>query len=151
MSSGCRCFFAHEFDQQVVDAFERRSARSVSTSGTASAAREDIVEADDGEHALLAGSATRLSVALEDRDAGRFGSDQRARDVEALLRQQLIEIFVAGDAARDLGIARADQVAVAVAECVEGAIDLRAPAAVCENVAELARRSLRPTVIRSPS
>ena len=44
-----------------------------------------------------------------------FGADQRARDVEAVLGQQLVEV-VAGDAARDVREARADQVGVAVAQ-----------------------------------
>ena len=45
---------------------------------------------------------------LEDGDAGALGADERARDVEAVLGQQLVEV-VAGDAARDLREARADQ------------------------------------------
>src|SRR5919197_598302 len=52
---------------------------------------------------------------LERDRASRFGTDERARDMETALRQQLVEV-VARDAARDLGVALADELAVAVAD-----------------------------------
>ena len=47
--------------------------------------------------------------------ARAFRSDQRARHVKSIFRQQLIEV-VAGDPARNFRKARADQVAVLVAD-----------------------------------
>ena len=88
---------------------------NVSTSGHRVGGLVDVVEADDRQHALLR-AVDQVERGPQDRDAGDFGADQRARDVEAVLRQQLVEIFVAGDAARDFRIARADEVAVAIAE-----------------------------------
>ena len=46
------------------------------------------------------GLAVRRSVASSTVDAGAFAADERARDVEAVFGQQLVEV-VAGHAARD--------------------------------------------------
>ena len=52
---------------------------------------------------------------LEHGHAGALGAGERPGDVEAVLGQQVVEV-VAGDAARDLRVPLADQVAVAVGE-----------------------------------
>ena len=89
---------------------------------------EDIGEADDRQHPL-ARARYQLEGGVEDGDAGALGADQRAGDVEAVLGQERIEVGVAGDAPRDPGETRADEVAVTPAEFVERAVDLAAAAA----------------------
>jgi hypothetical protein len=60
----------------------------------------------------LSGYATTSSDGrLEDGDARRFRPDERASDLEAVLREELVEV-VARDPARDLRIPRADVVCV---------------------------------------
>src|SRR6185312_14517368 len=71
----------------------------------------------------------------EGESASALRADQSARDMEALLRQEVVEI-VAGDAARDVGIAPPDLIAVAVAQGAERAIDLGAPAAAAHDEIE---------------
>ena len=53
-----------------------------------------------------------------------------------MLRQQLVQVAIAGDTTRDLRIARPDQVAVALAERIHGTIDLGAPAAGSEDLVQ---------------
>jgi hypothetical protein len=62
---------------------------------------------------------------LQRERAGALGPDQRAGHIEAVLREELVEV-VAGDPAGDLGEARADLVGVAVAERSEPGVDLGA-------------------------
>ena len=57
----------------------------------------------------------QLDRRLEDRDARALGPGQRRGDVEAALGQQLVEV-VARDSPRDLRVALADAVAVALGE-----------------------------------
>ena len=46
------------------------------------------------------GLCLRSSVGAEDGDAGAFAADQRSGDVEAVFREELVEV-VSGDAAGD--------------------------------------------------
>jgi hypothetical protein len=74
---------------------------------------------------------------------GALGPDQRPRQIAAALGQQLGEV-VARDPAGQIGIARADQIGVAVAERVETGVDLAAPPARLDDRRELRIRG-RPT------
>ena len=97
---------------------------------------ENIGEADYGKHTLRR-TVDQIELGLQNIDAGGLGADQRAGDVEAFFRQQLVEVFVAGHAARNIGQTRADQIGVFVAEIVERPVDLGAPAAGLQDVAQL--------------
>jgi hypothetical protein len=131
---------AHVIDEALVHAFEaERPIRAHERNGVAGG--EDIGEADHDEHAL--GRAVHEpQPGFQHRDASAFAADQCAGDVESLFGQELVEI-VAGDTARDLRIAGADQIGVAMAQFVELAIDLAVPPAGGNDRAQLilARRS----------
>jgi hypothetical protein len=79
---------------------------------------------------------------LEDDRAGALAAHERPPDVKAVLGEELVEV-VSGDAPRDVGVACANQVAVAVAEALELAVDLALPAALANDSVELlvARRA----------
>src|SRR3546814_15865796 len=62
-----------------------------------------------------------------------FGADQRALDVEVVLRQQLVE-RIAGDAARNVWKALAYQIGIAIAKITQCAIDLRAATTFTEDL-----------------
>ena len=87
------------------------SGRAQRTSGTASPAAK-MSGKPMTTSARTGGLWHEPQPGLQHGDAGALGADQRAGDVEAVLGQQLVEI-VAGDAARNFRIARADQVGVA--------------------------------------
>ena len=59
----------------------------------------------------------------ENISAGALGANESTRNMEVVLRQQLVEI-VAGDAARDARKLFADESGVAVAEACKSAVDL---------------------------
>jgi hypothetical protein len=78
----------------------------------------------------------------EDGAQRPLAADEGAGDVEALLGQEVVEV-VARDPARDLGVALADQVGVAVTEVAEPRVDLAAAPALGHDALELffARRT----------
>src|ERR1039457_4608094 len=78
----------------------------------------------------------RLAFSFEDGDAGPFGSDQRPGNVEAVLRQELVQV-VAGDAARNIGEARPDQVRVGGAQAAQAWLDLAAAASGSDDGSQL--------------
>jgi hypothetical protein len=65
---------------------------------------------------------------LKDRGAGAFRANQRACDMETVLWEQLIQV-IARDPTRNLGIARAYEVAIAVAQIAQPPVDIAALAA----------------------
>ncbi len=67
-------------------------------------------------------------MAGDDAGAGAFGTDEGAGDVEAVFREQLVEV-VAGDAAGDAGVFLADEGGVAVAEAFQACVDFSDAAA----------------------
>ena len=73
---------------------------------------------------------------LEHGHAGSLRAYERARHVEPVLGQELVQV-VARDPARDVGITLADQVAVAVADRAKAGVDLAAPAAFGDQPLEL--------------
>ena len=74
---------------------------------------------------------------FQDRHAGSLGADQRPRDVEAVLGQELVEV-VARDAPRNVGEALTDLVRIAVAQPAQARVDLAAPPALGDDPLELA-------------
>ncbi len=69
-------------------------------------------------------------------DAGAFGADQRAGDVEAVFWQQLVEV-VAGDAALDFGETRPDQVGILVAQVAQPPVDFTAAATAADDAHQI--------------
>ena len=103
----------HVLDQRVVHPLDRDRlvlARDRDVVGGA-----ELVRVADGEERDARRLRDQLERRLEDRHARRLRADERARDLEPLLREQLVEV-VARDAARDLRIAGADLVRVRVGE-----------------------------------
>src|ERR1039458_8690729 len=93
------------------------------------------VEAERNQAAMLR-AGLQLAFSFEDGDAGPLGSDQRPGNVEAVLRQELVQV-VAGDAARNIGEARPDQVRVGVAETAQACVDLAAAASGSDDGGQL--------------
>ena len=98
----------HVLDQRVVHPLDRDRlvlARDRDVVGGA-----ELVRVADDEERDARRLRDQLERRLEDRHARRLRADERARDLEPLLGEQLVEV-VARDAARDLRIAGADLVA----------------------------------------
>src|SRR6266699_715582 len=72
---------------------------------------------------------------FEDSDTGTFRANQGPRDMEAVFRQELIEV-VARDAARNVRKALPDQTGIPVAQGLESCIDLAALATLLNDAFE---------------
>ncbi len=82
---------------------------------------------DDQQHAF--GRAfDQPARGFENRDAGTFGADEGAGNVESILGQEEVQV-VAGDAARNVGKALADKIGVGGGDGLQFVIDFGAPAA----------------------
>ena len=88
-----------------------------------------LVVVAEHEQGAVGRGMDEVDARFEHQRAGALGSGQRSGDVESPLRQEIVEV-VAGDAAREVGVARADLVGVVVAQVAQARIDLAAPAAV---------------------
>ena len=82
--------------------------------GHAIGALKDIGISDDKEHAFLR-TLHQPAGRFENGDAGTFRSHQSTRHVETVFREQVIQV-VAGDAARNIGVAFSDEIGVCVAQ-----------------------------------
>ena len=140
------CFFM-SLDEQVVDALQRRSGRSASTSGTWSAGVVDVGVAEHERATRAGGLGTRRTRRLEDVTQRPLGADQRARDVEAVLGQQLVEV-VAGDAARDVRVSARGSGRRSGRAARRARVDLAAPAAGADDRAASSSSLVAPTVRR---
>ena len=109
---------------------------------------EGIGKAEHDQPAMLR-AVLQLAGGFEDGDAGAFCADQRACHVEAVLRQQLVEV-VAGDAARNVGKTLPDQIGVGIADAAQAGINL-ALASAAAMMAASSCSLVRPTVMRVPS
>ncbi len=116
----------HKVDEQSVEAFEADRLEG-EDGGDVVGSDEGVVEAEGDEAAVLRALA-QFAGGFEDGDAGALGAHQRARDVEAVLRQELVEV-VAGDAARDVGESLADEAGASVAQAAQAGVDFAATAA----------------------
>ena len=96
----------------------------------------DIGKADDGDDPL-GRVVDQVQGRFEHRDARALRPDERAGDVHPVLGKELVQVLVAGHAARDLGEPRADERLVAAAEFIEAAVDFAAPPARAQDRAEL--------------
>jgi hypothetical protein len=123
----------HIVDEPLVDAFETDRPMAQHQRHRI-AGPENVGEARRHQHALR-WARDEAETGLEHGNAGAFGADERAGEVEALLRQQLVEI-VAGDAARYLREALADELGIAPAQRIEPSVDLAAAAAFGDDPAQ---------------
>lgn len=115
---------AHIADERVVEALQADAAVGEDLHDVVGGLVRAGVPQDQQGARGRAGD--QLEGGLQHHDAGALGAHQGARHLEAVLRKEFIEV-VAGDAARDAGEARADEIGIAVAEVAQPAIDL-APA-----------------------
>ena len=104
------------------------------SSGTASPAAIDVAVTQHQQHALLR-TAHEADFRLQREHARAFAAHQRARHVEAVFRQQLIEV-IARHAALDLRKTRAYQFRVSVAQRLQSGVDFAAPAAAQDDLRE---------------
>ena len=89
-----------------------------------------VVDVGIAQHQQRArrGGVDQLERRLEHGHAGALAAHQRPADVKAPLGQQLVEV-VARDPSRDVGIAAAHEVGVAVAQIAQRRVDLSPPPA----------------------
>src|SRR5260370_14139848 len=73
----------------------------------------------------------QLARRVENGDAGTFAANQREGDVEAVLRQQLVQV-VTEHTTRNIEEARADEIGVCVTQPSQAGVDLSATSA-CSN------------------
>ena len=115
IASGVLALLALGRQQPVVDTLQPTAARCVSTCGTCVGGGRDVVVAGT-TRAVCGGTSSRRTLrARRTVTQRRLGADQRPGDVEAVLGQQIGQV-VAGDSARDVGVALPDRVAVPVAQ-----------------------------------
>ena len=136
----------HVVDQPAVDPLE--ADRAVAEDLRHVVGRFEDVRVAEHQQRAGGGRVDEAHRRLQHGRQGALRADQGAGDVEALLGQQLVEV-VAGDAARDVGVALADQLGVAVAQVAHRRVDLAAPAAGGDDPLELLlARSARPASAR---
>jgi hypothetical protein len=111
----------HEVDQLLVEPLERDRLVLVDL-GYRVTGGIHVGEPEDEDDALI-GVRDQLDLRREDDGARAFRPHQRARDVEAVVGEQLLE-RVPRDAARDVGEAFADLARVAIADRAQAAVDL---------------------------
>ena len=116
-------------DEQFVDALEADRAGRCDLLDRVGR-QEDVRESQDEERpAWRAGD--QPGRRFENGDAGAFGADQRPRDVEAVLRQQEVEV-VARHSPRNPRELRAHGIAVPVADRRQARVDLTDPPALAD-------------------
>ena len=93
---------------------------------------EDVGIGDDQQHSL-GRALDQAAGGFEDGDAGSFRTDQRAGNVEAILREQEVQV-VAGNAARDVGIAAADKIAVGFGDGLQLRVDIASSSAGADDL-----------------
>jgi hypothetical protein len=108
----------------------------------------DRVEAED-QQCTCRRPGVQCHRGLERGRARPLGARQRSGDMEAVLRQQLVEVE-ARDPARDARVALADKIAVAVAQFSQRGVYGAAPSALGDDPFE-SSSLVAPTVIRVPS
>src|SRR5579864_8866324 len=92
------------------------------------------------QQAALFGPVHQPDLCPQGDDASALGTNQRARYMEAIFRQQLIQA-VSGDSAGNFRIATADQISILIAQAAESGIDLTLTAAGANHRGQLSLRS----------
>ena len=102
-------FLPRVADEKVVEAFEA-DGFVAHDFGNMIGALINVGIGDDQQHAF-GRTLDQAAGGFENGDAGAFGADESAGNVESILGQEVVQV-VAGDAARDVGKALADEIAV---------------------------------------
>ena len=111
----------HVVDHEAIEAFEA-DGLVLQHRGYVIGGDEGIGKAEHHQAAVLWAMFERAA-GLQHGDARALGAHQRARYIESVFRQQLVQV-VARDAAGDLGKALPDQVAVGIPDARHAGIDL---------------------------
>src|SRR5699024_10097098 len=88
----------------------------------------DVVEADHEQHALWR-RGNQTAADAENGNTGAFAADQRTSNMKALFGQQFVEI-IARNAAWNLWVAGAHQIAIPIAHVPKTGINFSPPAAL---------------------
>ncbi len=127
-------------DEKIVKAFEPdRFVRH--DFGNMVGTLVDIGIGDDQQHTFRR-TLDQTARCFENRNAGAFGADERPRNVEAILRQKIIQV-VAGDPTRDIRKTLAHEIAVVGADGLQFGVNLGAAAALLPNLFKLRCWTLR--------
>ncbi len=121
-----RALLAQAVDERAFESFEADRIEFENL-GHVIRGRERVAVAEADQRSVLR-AVNQPQLRLEHDHAGAFGADQRARHVEAVLGQQLVEV-VAGHPPRNARKARADQVGVSIAQVAQRRVDLAAASA----------------------
>ncbi len=105
--------FVHETDQLVVDAFE--TGRLVFHDLRAVVGRVKNIRVAEDQQRTDRRIVDQLHRRLENGHASAFAASERARDVKALFRQQIVEV-VTGNAPRNFRVTLANQRGIFVAQ-----------------------------------
>ncbi|HLX59199.1 MAG TPA: hypothetical protein VKR83_19450 [Ktedonobacteraceae bacterium] len=124
---------AHILDQDVIEALKRNGPVGHNL-GNVVGGNIGIGESEHQQRAS-GGAGDEAHSGFQHGDAGALGAYQRARNVKAVFRQQLVEV-VAGNAARYVGEARTDEVGVGISQRFEARIDVAAPPAFANDLRE---------------
>ncbi len=125
---------AKRIGDRVVEPFE--TDRLVGQDRGHVVGRDERVRKAEAHQTPERGACGEAKRRFEHRDAGAFAADERARDVEAVLGQQFVEV-VAGDPARNAGKFRSNQRREAIADALEPGVDLSLPPACRDDGFEL--------------
>ena len=119
-------FAPHEVDEQGVEAFEA-DRLVLQDEGNVVGRDKGICKTQAHQHAARR-AVHQAQGGFEHGDAGAFGADQGAGNVEAIFRQQFVQV-VSGDAAWNFRETFADQRGVAVANFFQAGVDFSAASA----------------------
>ena len=145
---GVDAFCSRVADQKIVEAFEADGLVRHDF-GNVIGALINVGIGDDQQHAL--GRAfDQAARGFENGDAGAFGADQCASDMEAVFGQEVVQV-VSGDAAGDVGETLADQIAVGGGDGLQLGVDFGAASAGSEDAFEFRASMVAPTFMRTPS
>ena len=120
-SFGVQSFRAHVAHEKVVESFEADRLEFEEARHVVRGVVNRRIAEDEGT--ARGRRVDEAALRFEHDRARAFAADKRSRDVESILRKQLVEV-VAGDAPRDFREAGAHEVRVCVADLSEPRVDL---------------------------
>src|SRR5947209_9254598 len=120
-------FSQHAFDEIGVEAFKADGLKGKDLRDVVR--RDERIRESENHETPMLWSGFQLTFGLQDRDTGAFGANQRARNVESVFRQELVEV-IAGDAPRNVREALAYEGRVCIAQMAKAGVDLTPSASV---------------------
>ena len=127
---------AHEIQQQGVESFEADGAVFQNPRHSVGG-EKGVVEGQRRKHAKR-GAGRKVEGSGDDRGARPLGTNQRACNVKAVLRQQFVEV-VTGDPAWNARKPGAHQICIPLAQAGEARIDLPRASTAAHGCVELGR------------